>query len=123
MSYIESNKGIKCGDIFTCSWGYEQTNVDFFKVEKIRGTKQVLLREVTLASECVTAHSAMSGDFKYDPKRWQYVKNSVFIDDDERGKIATVKRNPDGGFVHSFMDGRHLLTPYHGETLYESWYA
>lgn len=27
--------GIKLGDIFVSSWGYEQTNVDFFEVVKV----------------------------------------------------------------------------------------
>jgi hypothetical protein len=35
----------KIGDIFDTSWGYDQTNVDFYEVVDIRG-KMLLLREV-----------------------------------------------------------------------------
>jgi hypothetical protein len=36
---------IKVGDIFNTSWGYDQTNVDFYEVVAIKG-KTVLVREV-----------------------------------------------------------------------------
>ena len=32
---------VKVGDIFLCSWGYEQTNVDFYKLIELKGTKGV----------------------------------------------------------------------------------
>lgn len=40
------NKIIKLNDIFVSSWGYEQTNVDFYQVVGIKGKKTVLLREL-----------------------------------------------------------------------------
>lgn len=41
-----NNKKIKIGDIFVCRWGYEQTNVDFYQVINVKGTKTVELREI-----------------------------------------------------------------------------
>jgi len=38
-------KTIKVGDIWSCSWGYDQTNVDFYVVVKVTG-KMVHLREI-----------------------------------------------------------------------------
>ena len=32
---------VKVGDIFLCSWGYEQTNVNFYKLIELKGTKGV----------------------------------------------------------------------------------
>lgn len=32
---------VKVGDIFLCSWGYEQTNVDFYKLIELKGTKGI----------------------------------------------------------------------------------
>ena len=33
--------GVKVGDVFTSSWGYDQTNVDFYKVVSLRGKTMV----------------------------------------------------------------------------------
>lgn len=38
--------GLNVGDILYGSWGYEQTNVDFYEVVGIPSPKQVLLRQV-----------------------------------------------------------------------------
>lgn len=32
---------VKVGDIFLCSWGYEQTNVNFYKLIELKNTKGV----------------------------------------------------------------------------------
>lgn len=36
---------LKVGDILVSSWGYEQTNVEFFEVVKTKGKKTVVLRQ------------------------------------------------------------------------------
>lgn len=38
--------GIQVGDVFYNSWGYEQTNIDFYQVVELRGTKQIVVREI-----------------------------------------------------------------------------
>lgn len=37
---------LKVGDILQASWGYDQTNVDFYLVTKVVGTRTVELREI-----------------------------------------------------------------------------
>ena len=46
--------GVKVGDVFFESWGYEQTNIDFWQVVKLRGTTQVVLRAIgqQVVEEC-----------------------------------------------------------------------
>lgn len=39
----EKAKAIKVGDIYYTSWGYEQTNVEFYKVVEIKGKKATLI--------------------------------------------------------------------------------
>ena len=39
--------GVKVGDVFYESWGYEQTNIDFWEVVKLRGKTQVVLRAIS----------------------------------------------------------------------------
>jgi hypothetical protein len=41
---------VKVGDIFVSSWGYEQTNVDFYRVEKLIGTQSMLVQKLTTAT-------------------------------------------------------------------------
>jgi hypothetical protein len=41
---------VKVGDIFTASWGYDQTNVDAYQVTEVRG-KHAILRKICLAAE------------------------------------------------------------------------
>ena len=41
-----TTKEIKVGDIFYASWGYEQTNITFFKVTKLVGTQTLELQEL-----------------------------------------------------------------------------
>lgn len=37
---------LKVGDILSCSWGYDQTNVDFYQVVALKGTTMVSAREI-----------------------------------------------------------------------------
>lgn len=37
--------GLKPGDIMVCSWGYDQTNIDFYQITEVRG-KSVVIREI-----------------------------------------------------------------------------
>ena len=41
---------VQVGDIYRTSWGYDQTNVEFFEVVEVRG-KHAVLREIASASE------------------------------------------------------------------------
>ena len=57
--------GVKVGDLFYASWGYEQTNVNFFQVVELVGSSSVRIREVypdLLKDEAV---SGMSEDRWY----------------------------------------------------------
>lgn len=42
---LEYQHGLKVGDILYSSWGYDQTNVDFYEVTAVRG-KAVVIRQV-----------------------------------------------------------------------------
>ena len=37
---------IKVGDVLYSSWGYEQTNIDFYQVIRLRGKKQIVVRPI-----------------------------------------------------------------------------
>lgn len=70
----ERNKphNVKVGDIFRCSWGYDQTNIDFFECTKVIGA-MIEVRPISqmseengfMSGECVPCQ----GSYKGDPMR------------------------------------------------------
>lgn len=44
------NQTVKIGDVFVYSWGYEQTNVDYYQVVGLKGKATVLLRKIAKVS-------------------------------------------------------------------------
>lgn len=119
---MATNKNIKVGDIFSMSWGYDQTNVDFFRVKAKRGKTQLIVQEVHLKLTDSEYYCDMGGEFKYDPKNWQLVERSIFIDDNEKGKIVNVK-NWNNGEHYFVVYNHHACTPYKGQKITETWYA
>ena len=43
---MENTHGIKVGDLFYDSWGYEQTNIDFYEVVGLKGKCTAIIRKV-----------------------------------------------------------------------------
>ena len=83
LENIEKAKNVKIGDVFACSWGYDQTNVDFYQVVK-RSPKTVTLREIEKTQTGETGF--MSGEVKPvlnafigDPIRRKLIGDEVFI--------------------------------------------
>lgn len=119
--------GVKVGDYFSISWGYEQTNVDFFQVIALVGETSVRIREVNppIIEEEATGPMAADRVYKLDKTRILEPSHySVFIKDQENGDLKRVKE----GY---YRDGRpiidiggHLADLETGETAktYESWY-
>lgn len=42
--------GVKVGDVFYSSWGYEQTNIDFYQVIALKGATMVTLQKINYTS-------------------------------------------------------------------------
>lgn len=118
--------GVKVGDLFYSSWGYEQTNVDFFQVVALVGARSVRVREVHPQMVSEAGRSGMSADRSYKlPEAGEMlptVRSSIFVKDQERGDLKRLYIGADGkatGFrVADYADAH----PYNGEKLYESWY-
>lgn len=126
----KANKyGVKVGDIFECSWGYDQTNVDFFQVIALVGKESVRVREVNPVMLSEDATSGMSADRTYKltndilpPSNY-----SVFIDDQEKGDLKRVKSYASDGVSNPCITigrGGYIARKCEGETVttYESWY-
>ena len=126
----KSNKfGVKVGDIFSASWGYDQTNNDFFQVVALCGDSSVRVREVDLPMIRSDATGPMSENrtFKVSRELLPASSHSVFIKDQEKGDIKRLKSyhadgvsNPQfnlSSFANAYYCGSDTLT------VYESWYA
>lgn len=87
--------GVKVGDFFSASWGYEQTNINWFQVVALVGSCSVRVKEVypdyTTDQE---NRQAMSEDriYKLDRSKMATVRQGgVFIEDHENGDLKRVQ--------------------------------
>lgn len=96
-------KEVKVGDIFLCSWGYEQTNVDFYKLISLKGKKGVF-QEV--GYEEVEQTSWCSANVKVNP-------------DNLVGEPFTKMLNGDSFKKYSFATAFRMQNP--DAKVYKSW--
>ena len=84
----ENYLGVKIGDIFVYSWGYEQTNINYFQVVDLKGEKSVVIREI--AKEIVNVDGYES--YKVVPRKNEFLdKKKGFLKDNEIGATKLVK--------------------------------
>ena len=117
--------GVKVGDLFYMSWGYEQTNVDFYQVVALAGNSSVRVREVhpEMISETPTCGMAADRTYKVNTegKILPAPDRSVFINDQVKGDIKRLKTYQNRVYIKV---GDHIADKCEGETktVYESWY-
>lgn len=126
----KTNKfGVKVGDIFRATWGWEQTNNDFFQVVALCGESSVRVREVYLPIISTDPTGPMAEDrvFQIPGKILPPADRSTFIKDQEKGDVKRLKSYAADGvsnpqfYLSSFADAYYCS----GDTVkvYESWYA
>lgn len=129
----KANKyGVKVGDIFESSWGYEQTNVDFFQVIALVGETSVRVRQVYPELVKEDGISPMSSDrtYKMTNELLPPAPSSIFIEDQENGDLKRLKpgydKDPEEANKNCHFKLRDFAYAYkcNGETVkvYESWY-
>lgn len=124
----KANKyGVKVGDIFSASWGWEQTNNDFFQVVELVGESSVRVREVYLPCIESSVVSPMSEDrtFQLTHELLPAASSSVFIDNQERGDLKRLTATYDGTGAKFKLANYTSAYLCKGGTIevYESWYA
>lgn len=123
--------GVKVGDIFHASWGYDQTNNDFFQVVALVGEQSVRVREVNPVCMKSEATGPMAEDrvFKTNTngELLPPAHFSVFIKDQEKGDIKRIKSYAADGKSNPQFNLSSYADAYKctGDTIkvYESWYA
>lgn len=124
--------GVKVGDLFSASWGWEQTNVNFFQVIALVGEYSVRVREVYPEYE----EEAVSGMSEYRTYKLTNeilapASSSVFIKDQEKGDLKRIKAGygatPEEALQNCYfkLDSFANAHKCNGETAkeYVSWYA
>lgn len=99
---------VKIGDIYCSSWGYDQTNVDFYQVIDIMGKCTVKIREI---KQRIEEGSGMSHGMACNVLP---VKDD-FIDDE----VFTKRIGKYGIRFSSFQSA----SKWDGKPMYNSWYA
>ena len=100
---LTKDHDIKVGDIYYTSWGYDQTNIDFYKVVNVRGSR-IDLKELT-------QQYADRGNGGYDDR---VVPGDSFADD----KIHTVSARADGTLTS--LSSFEYLTKWDGNPKYQT---
>ncbi len=122
--------GVQVGDIFEATWGYEQTNVDFFQVVELVGSSSVRVREVypERIKEDYAGYNGMAADrtYKITKELLPAASSSVFIEDQEKGDLKRLKSYAADGvsnpcFKLSSFCNASIITSDTYKT-YESWY-
>jgi hypothetical protein len=96
----DHHKKIAIGDIFYSSWGYDQTNVDFYKVVS-KTAKKVIVREVK--SERVGGDKTIPTDEFYKEDTYQCVVNKDLI-------VCRELRS--GGWLYPYNGNPKYTTPF-----------
>lgn len=120
--------GVKVGDLFSATWGYDQTNVDFFQVVSLAGKCSVRVRQVRpqlIKREAICGQSC-NCVYERPDELLPPSDHSIFIDDQEKGDLKRLKSCcPDNSkpfFVLTSYCDAYLVTSDIIRT-YESWYA
>ena len=125
--------GVKVGDLFEASWGYDQTNVNFFQVIALVGECSVRVREVypRMIDENPTCGMAADRTYAITNELLPPASRSCFIEDQENGDLKRLRpgyskdpkeANKNCQFRLDSFANAHKCN---GETVtcYESWYA
>lgn len=79
---------VQVGDVFYTSWGYDQTNVEYFEVVALRGKTQVLIREIA-------KHYESTGDMqgRSAPGPGEFLADSHALGRGNSPKVCTVRQS------------------------------
>ena len=120
----KANKlGVEVGDVFCMSWGYDQTNVDFFQVVELVGEQSV--RVINVCPEIINRDEGlMCGDFTFNVTKELMKKDAsgVFIEN-AKGDVKRVKGTKERPYLKMASYANAYKIPFGPRKEYVSWYS
>jgi hypothetical protein len=114
MNEQTENIQVKVGDIFRMSWGYDQTNVDWFQVTRTT-PKGVVVREIS--GQETEATGPMSSNVV--AVKDSFVERSMWCGETNQGSSHRIKYYQ--GKPSFSMKGRYYCSLWDGKPTYSSW--
>lgn len=114
---FDVKKHVKIGEIICNSWGYDQTNIEFYQVVGFVGRTKIQIKELQQESISKDGYSSMSC-FVIPLKDQFYSKGDEYT--------LTCKASEREPFFHICCPGGHSYYYFHvwsGREEYKSWYA
>lgn len=121
--------GVKVGDVFSMSWGWEQTQTQFFQVVAVTKKKARVIEVQPAYDSNPTGpmSETRTVTYKEGEKLPVVGYRSIWIDDQEKGDLKSIKdfsKDKTDPRIIISSRGCYLARKCHpGETFYESWYA
>ena len=118
----ENPHGVQPGDLFEMSWGYDQTNVNYFQVTRV-SEKGVWVREIGAKSVPGTQGFMCE---TVTPVKNNFLNSSQWCGGFDGGNFETFRRIQFGSNNVPYFNfkGRYFARPVaEGSTTYNSWYA
>jgi len=118
-SEVINRFGVAKGDIFYCSWGYDQTNVNFYLVTRVTAAKAEV---VPIGAKCVEANGPGGNKVVAYPdhiREWD-VLLGIDREDERRSKLCTVTAGYQGepSIVLCSRGGRYWARRWEGRPTY-----
>jgi len=102
---------VKVGQVFVSSWGYDQTNVDFYEIVALKGAASAMVVKIP----CDTLEGS-------EGQMCAHVLPST-APDRAAGKEPFMVRIKGNRIVSSEINGRGGASAWEGKPQYQSWYA
>ena len=107
------------GDIFVRSWGYEQTNVDYYQVVGFKGKKSYIVQKIHSALSAGEGCSSMSGYCVPLPNNFIESKEPMSVIENRKNQISLGKGNTASLLSYTLDENNERVY----QKSYCSWYA
>lgn len=124
-----TDRAYEAGSIWYTSWGYDQTNVEFFKVVAATPGTVTLRRiastfadgrEYPVPERAITDFGLIGNATMYDRETGEWVPNPLYVRDKERGYSEKQCRKPRGNYTSLKISESRRAWPYDGGGAYST---
>jgi hypothetical protein len=119
MTTTETETAVQAGQIFVNTWGYDQTNTDFYEV--VRVTPSGKSAEVKPIGSRAVESNGPAGNRVVPDRRFTREWDVILgIERDDKKRTKTCKIDQWGNLVLRSKGGRHTAARWDGRPMYET---